>query len=232
MSKKKKDAILSEAEQAIAARLNAIKDYNRENMGKSWIDPERTPTEEEVEAAKTEFESRAKALQDKKDYLIADKENALRVAKFMKEFIENGFWTQRFFVGVTNFSALIDTFIKECEEDPKDLVLEYGPLQFAFLMFENYAGVGLSAAKHMAEIWNEYVPIYDTLRGHVEYYNKEAKEIDKCKQKWGFMSQGYYFVWLDSDESSTEGAQSNSTDVIEDSSTGETLDPDAVVTGE
>lgn len=180
------------------ARLAAIEEYNRSNMGEAWIDPDREPTDEDIAVAKKEFEERTKALQDKDDYLIADKSNALRVAKFIREFIANGFWAQRYYVGVINFVDYIDNFIKECEEEEKDLTMEYGPMQFCFLMFENYAGFGYESAKRMAEMWDEYVPIYDVLRDHVEYYNKEVKECEKLKQRWGMLSQGYYLTYLDS----------------------------------
>ena len=64
---------------------------------KFWIDPEKTPTSEDIQQVKDEFEQRTKALQEKKDYVVADKNNALRVAKFMKEFNDNSIWTQRMF---------------------------------------------------------------------------------------------------------------------------------------
>ena len=179
------------------ARLAAINEFNRNNMGEAWIDPEKVPTEEDINAAKKEYEDRTVALRDKADYLVADKDNALRVAKFIRNFIANGFWTQRYWVGVVNFVDYIDNFIKECEAEPKDLVMEYGPLQFCFLMFENYAGFGYDAAKKMAEMWDDYVPIHDVLRDHVEYYNAEAKACERLKQRWGMLAQGYYLVFLD-----------------------------------
>ena len=196
MAKKKVKEVDEAAKQA-EMRLAAIREYNVNNMGDSWIDPNHVPTEEEVAEAKKEFEDRTKALQEKNDYLVADKPNALRVAKFIKKFIENGFWAQRYFVGVINFAEYIDKFIAECEKEEKDLVMEYGPLQFCMLMFENYAGFGLEAAKKMAEMWDEYVPIYDTLRDHVEWYNKEAKMCERLKQRWGMLAQGYFLVFTD-----------------------------------
>ena len=194
---KKKTKEVDEAARQAENRLAAIREYNVNNMGESWIDPNHVPTEDEIAEAKKDFEERTKALQDKNDYLVADKPNALRVAKFIKKFIENGFWAQRYFVGVINFSEYIDKFIAECEEEEKDLVMEYGPLQFCMLMFENYAGFGLEGAKRMAEMWDEYVPIYDTLRDHVEWYNKEAKMCERLKQRWGMLAQGYYLVFTD-----------------------------------
>ena len=85
------------------ARLAAINEFNRNTMGEAWIDPEKVPTEEDINAAKKEYEDRTVALRDKADYLVADKDNALRVAKFIRNFIANGFWTQRYWVGVVNF---------------------------------------------------------------------------------------------------------------------------------
>lgn len=194
---KKADEAAQNAEKQAAARLAAIREFNLNNAGEAWIDPDKIPTEEDVNAAKKEFEERTIALRDKNDYLVADEANAVRVAKFLKKFIENGFWTQRYFVGVINFSDYITKFIEEAEKEPKALTMEYGPMQFCYLILENYAGIGIEAAKKMAEMWEEYVPIYDTLRDHVEWYNKEVKQCERLKQRWGMLAQGYYLVLLD-----------------------------------
>ena len=209
MAKKKTNVTTTETEmikKQQEARLNAINEFNRNNMGEAWIDPERVPTDEDIELAKKEFEDRTVKLRDKSDYLIADKENALHVAKFIREFVANGFWTQRYFVGVINFTEYIDKFIAECETEAKDFTMEYGPMQFCFLMFENYAGFGLESAKKMAEMWDEYIPIYDVLRGHIEYYNNEAKMCEKLKQRWGMLAQGYYLVFLNEDGTSVDSS--------------------------
>ena len=183
MAKKKDKTVETAANKQLEQRLAAIREFNMNNMGQAWIDPEKVPTDEDKAQAKKDFEDRANALRNKHDYLIADSANALRVAKFIKNFVENGFWTQRYFVGVINFTDLINKFIEECEKEPKDLTMEYGPLQFCMLMFENYAGFGLESAKKMAEMWDEYVPIYDTLKDHVEFYNNEVKQCEKLKQR-------------------------------------------------
>ena len=70
-------------------RRKAIAEFNTTNMGKYWIDPDRVPTDEDIKKAKATFEKATKDLQEKKDYVIADKTNALRVAKFMKNFNDN-----------------------------------------------------------------------------------------------------------------------------------------------
>ena len=205
MAKKKEkvaDVATQNAEKAAAQRLAAIQEFNRQNAGEAWIDAERVPTEEEINEAKEAYEKRTIALRDKNDYLVADEANALRVAKFLKKFIESGFWTQRYFVGVINFSEYITKFITELEGTAeqeaarKPLTMEYGPLQFCYLMLENYAGHGLEDAKKMAEMWDEYVPIYDTIREHIEWYNNEVKMCEALKQRWGMLAQGYFLVLL------------------------------------
>lgn len=209
MAKKKEkvaDVATQNAEKAAAQRLAAIQEFNRQNAGEAWIDAERIPTEDEINDAKEIYEKRTIALRDKNDYLVADENNALRVAKFLKKFVENGFWTQRYFVGVINFSEYITKFIEDLEGTPeqeavrKPLTMEYGPLQFCYLMLENYAGHGLDDAKKMAEMWDEYVPIYDTIREHIEWYNNEVKVCEALKQRWGMLAQGYFLVLLNLDE--------------------------------
>lgn len=214
MAKKKDKAVETAANKQLEQRLAAIREFNMNNMGQAWIDPERVPTDEEKAQAKKDFEDRVNALKNKHDYLIADSANALRVAKFIKNFVENGFWTQRYFVGVINFTELITKFIDDCEKEPRDLVMEYGPLQFCMLMFENYAGFGLESAKKMAEMWDEYVPIYDTLRDHVTFYENEAKQCEKLKQRWAMFEQGYYLVLLDEEDNHKYGEEDN-TDKVE-----------------
>ena len=208
MAKKKEkvaDVATQNAEKAAAQRLAAIQEFNRQNAGEAWIDAERVPTEEEINEAKEAYEKRTIALRDKNDYLVADEANALRVAKFLKKFIESGFWTQRYFVGVINFSDYITKFIAELEGTPeqeavrKPLVMEYGPLQFCYLMLENYARHGLEDAKKMAEMWDEYVPLHDTIRDHIEWYNNEVKMCEALKQRWGMLAQGYFLVLLTSE---------------------------------
>lgn len=182
-------------------RRKAIAEFNVQNMGKFWIDPDKVPTDEDIENVKKEFEERTKALQEKKDYLVADKSNALRVAKFMKDFNDNSVWSQRMFVGVLNFSALMNDFIENFDENnPKDLIMEYAPMQYAFLLFENYGGVGIDSARHMAEIWDEYLPIYETLHELVDWYKKEADKCDELKEKWAMFEQGYYLHILEGTE--------------------------------
>ena len=198
MSKKKTTPAVSEAEQHEIERREAINEFNRHNMGKYWIDPDKIPTNEDVESAKKAFEDAVLALQNKKDYVVADKANSLRVSTFLKNFIERTSWTERMFVGVLNFRSLMADFIEGFDENnPVELVLEFPATQFIHIMLEHYGGVGIESANWMAENWDEYLPIYETVHELVEGYNAENKRCENLKETWGMFEQGYYLVCLE-----------------------------------
>lgn len=209
MADKKSKNVANDAAKQAEERLQTIRQFNVNNAGDLWIDPAKVPTQEDIDAAKKDFEDTTKALQEKNDYLIADANNSVRVATFLKEYISNAYWSGRYFVGVVNFDEYITKFIEEANKEPKDLVMEYGPMQFAFLMLENCGGRGLEEAKAMAEKWNEYVPIYDTFRDHIEWYKAETERIKKLQQRWGMMSMGYYLVILEPDNGVTNSSKSS-----------------------
>ena len=226
MKKKKKE--LSEADiaaQQEEARRQAIADFNVKNAGRYWIDPDKAPTDEDVADAKKEYEDVTKALNEKNDYVIADSHNALRVAKFMKEFIEHTFWQKRSFVGVLNFSALMKDFIEHFdEENPCDLVLEFGPMQFAYMMFENFGGVGVQSANWMAENWDEYLPIYEKLHELIDWYQGEVRKSESLSTKWTLMSQGYYMNILENVEEKTTDGNDESEETADSSVEAETAE--------
>lgn len=201
---KKKKETRNEAEMLAAERTKYIRDFNLNNAGKMRIEPDKVPTEDDIKNAKEEYEAKVKALQEKKDYFVADKENALRVANFLKTYNETNIWvgtpSQPLFVGVLNFHDYITKFIEECEKEPKDLVMEYAPMQFCFISMSNYCGIGLEGANHMAEIWDEFVPIYDALRDNIESYKEEVEKCNAYNDRWALMSQGFYAVILEVNE--------------------------------
>lgn len=216
MVRKKKET-RNEAEVFAAERAKYIRDFNLNNAGKMRIEPDKVPTEDDIKNAKEEYEAKVNALREKKDYFIADKDNALRVAKFLKTYNETNIWvgtpTQPLFVGVLNFHDYITKFIEECEKEPKDLVMEYAPMQFCFVAMSNYCGVGLEGANHMAEIWDEFIPIYDALRDNIEQYKAEVEKCNTYNDRWALMSQGFYAVILEVNEEQTiEDSDANTTE--------------------
>lgn len=213
MAKKQKNTTtpVEEAEKLAQERTKLIHEFNANNAGKYWIDESKVPTEEDVANAKKDFEDKTKALQEKDDYLVADKDNALRVAKFILYQLDNGYWQgtieRRMFIGIMNMHDYIEKFIEEYEKEPKDLVMEYGPMQFCCVLLENYGGHGYADAKLFAEKWDEYVSLYDTLRDHVEYYNSEVKKCQSLCDRWALMEQGFYMNILEEPEQEDHTAE-------------------------
>lgn len=213
MKKEKKESISKETDLnnkteediLLSERKKIIAEFNTNNSDNMTIDPSKVPTKEDIENAKNQYEQLVKELSDKKDYFISDSSNSLRVANFLKTFISKSFWQQRYFVGVINFVQLMDEFIEsnKDKEVSDNLTLEYGPMQFAFLMLENYAGYGLDDANHMANIWDEYLPIYETFHKLIDEYKEKVEDIKRSQQIWAFMEQGYYAVSLDKNIDST-----------------------------
>ena len=201
MSKKQEKTAAEHAARMEAERRKAIAEFNMNNKGKYVIDPDHVPTEEEVRAAQKDFEYATALLNEKNDYVVADKANALRVAKFMREFIGNAHWDQRYFVGVINFCAMIDDFINNFDENnPVDLVMEYGPMQFAQIMFSNYSGNGLEEAKHMAEIYDEFIPIHDKLHEITDWYDAERNKCEDLRNRWAMYAQGFAMEIINPEE--------------------------------
>lgn len=198
MAKKVLKEAAKEAEKREQERRSAIADFNVNQMGKMWIDPDKIPTEDDIANAKKEFEEFTKSIQEKQDFLIADKPNALRVAKFMQNVIDRSAWQGMFYVGILRFHAQMEDFINSFDENnPVDLVLDYGAMQFAYLMFKDFGGIGLESANWMAENNEEFVPIMDKLHEHNDWYEFQVKKSENLKQRWAAMEQGYYLVILE-----------------------------------
>lgn len=193
MRKKETITQATEAENKEKLRRDVINDFNTNNMGKYWIDANKVPTDEDVEQAKKEFEDFVTNLREKKDYIVADKDNALRVAKFMQKIIDKSVWSGMEFVGVLNFHALMQDFIDGFKEDePADLALEYGAMEFAYLMFSKRGGVGIESANEAAEENDEFIPIFDKLHELHDWFEVQKKKAENYKLRWGMFAQGYY----------------------------------------
>ena len=194
MAKKKIDQQAEEAAKLAEQRRRFIAEFNLNNQDDIHIDPTKTASEDDIKEAKEAWEECVKGYKFRNEYLIADKENAKRVATFLRDFVTNGFWSGEMFKGVVQFVDLINNFLKEVEVEEKDLVLEYAPMQFAYVMLENYVGRGLEDAKRMLDIWNEYVPILDTFKDHVNWIQVEVQKSKILEQIWNLRTQGFYAV--------------------------------------
>ena len=203
VKKKSTKALANDAEKHEIERRKAIADFNTQNMGKYWIDPDKLPTEDDINLAKNEFE---KALTDfqKKDYVVADKDNAVRVAEFMKTFINRTVWKGQTFVGVVRFNTQMTEFVKECEEKgAQDLILDYNALMFVFYMFKEYSGVGLDDALWFVDNNEEFVAVHDHIYDLANESELQKKRIENLQMRWQYLAQGYYLTILENSDEDT-----------------------------
>lgn len=215
MLKKEVKKAAKEAEKKEQERRMAIADFNVNQMGKLWIDPDKIPTDEDIENAKKDYEEFTKSLQEKNSYIIADEHNALRVAKFMQTVIDRMPWKGREFVGVLNFHALVEDFVKNFDENnPVPFVLDYGAMQFAAMMFKNFGGVGSESAEWFGENWEEFLPIHDKLYEHTNWCDLQYKKSENLKQRWAAMAQGYYMVILEGNDEDVVNPETIPTDTV------------------
>ena len=84
-----------------------------------------------------------------------------------------------------------------CSQIARDLAGRGAFVVLIDLMLENYGGVGIESARWMAEVWEEYLPIYDHVHGLTEGYKKEHARCEELRDVWATFEQGYYLVVLE-----------------------------------
>ena len=202
MAKKKQTQTVADAaKKQEEARREAIDEFNRNYMGQYWIDASKIPTDEDIEAAKKDFDDAKEKLDKKSDYLIADKANAKRVAEFMKEALNHLPWKGQFFVGVVRLNDLLTDFINKFDdENPTELLFEYGAMECAHLLFKDYGGVGVESARWFWDNNEQFVPIHDTLYDLHNWRELENKKLENLNMRYAMMAQGYYMYVLEGAE--------------------------------
>jgi hypothetical protein len=186
------DVNAAQAAQEAKARLDLIENYNKKD-GETKI-LLKNVEQADVDAAKVEFEERVKALQAK-TYLIADKDNAERVAKFLQHFNNvDAQWSKNLWIGIIQFDKYITDFLTKFGEVPCDLVFDYGPLSFMYTIMMEPRGTGLESAKYMESINEEYSKILEVIGQHVDWIQTEQKHCQNLQDVWSLRSQGFYGV--------------------------------------
>ena len=197
-SKKVKKDVAEAAVKQEEMRRDAINEFNRNYMGQYWIDANKIPTDEDIESAKKDFEDAKETLEKKNDYFIADKANSKRVATFMKDALEHLPWKGQFFVGVVRLNDLLADFINKFDdENPTDLLFEYGAMECAHLLFKEYGGVGVESARWFWDHNEEFVPIHDRLYELHNWRELENKKLENLNMRYAMMAQGYYMYVLE-----------------------------------
>jgi len=176
-----------------------IEDWNARNQGVGEIRKEK-PTEEEVKAIAEEYGARLKEFNET-TFEIADKENAVRVAQFLKRWNEEDVqWESNMWQGTITFDMIIKKFLEDCKDEPKPLIVNYQTLVYLFLGLRNIKGVGLKSAIHMQKINDEFVPILDTVGDQLTEYQEEGKKLQQLQERWRMFEQGFYVTFFEQEQ--------------------------------
>jgi len=179
MAKKKE---LTEEEKVAKQRAELIEQYNKENLGESYLENE-PASEDDLNTAKAKFEAAQEAF-NKRTYTIADKPNALRVATFLKEWNEKyATWEKDQWVGVVKFNNFINDFLVEFAKIEQDLVIDYGALMYLDTLMMRPFGVGLQSAQEMEKMDEEYTKILETVDDLKNSAVEDQRSIKKIQEE-------------------------------------------------
>ena len=167
-----------------------ILEYNKQNLGQTKILREK-PTEEFVAQTKKDFDDKNTELMGMR-FIIADKENALRVATFLKKWNEyDAYWERDLWQGTIFFDKIISDFVKKWPTEQKALEIDYGTLTYLYLSMMNVKGYGLKAAKHRQEIEEQYSKILDVVNKHIEDWKIIGTELRFLQDRWNMADCGF-----------------------------------------
>ena len=196
MAKKK---TLTKDEKIALERAQLIEQYNKENAGVSRLENE-PATEDDVNAAKKAYEDAQTAF-NSQTYVIADKPNALRVAKFLKNWNEKyAVWEKDQWVGVVKFDSLIADYIGKLETEETDLVVDYNTLIYLDVLMMRPAGKGLESAKEMESMNEEYNKILECVDDRKNEVFEQQRKIRQLQDVWGPATCGFKIHYLTEDE--------------------------------
>lgn len=196
MAKKK---TLTKDEKIALERAQLIEQYNKENAGVSRLENE-PATEDDVNAAKKAYEDAQTAF-NSQTYVIADKPNALRVAKFLKNWNEKyAVWEKDQWVGVVKFDSLIADYIGKLEAEETDLVVDYNTLIYLDVLMMRPAGRGLESAEEMESMNEEYNKILECVDDRKNEVFEQQRKIRQLQDVWGAATCGFKIHYLTEDE--------------------------------
>lgn len=176
-----------------------VETYNEQNKGISYI-AEGKPTSEEVKEVADEYKEKVEEF-NSKTFVIADKDNALRVAKFLKKWNENDVcWSSTGWKGTILFDSWIKTFIEDCQKEPKELAIDWGTLTYLYIYMSEIHGVGLKSAIRFNEIEEEYSKILEVVSSEFDKHNEEGKKIQKLQERWRSYEGGFRLHYVEDDK--------------------------------
>lgn len=131
-------------------RVDFVEQFNKDYSEYAELIDETKCSQEYQDECKKDFEDLIKDFNGE-SFEIAEKENALETAKFLKEWNEKCVhWEHESWKGVILFDEVISKAIEDIEKGDKDnLYVDYGALVYLYGSMNQVQGVGLESAKLM-----------------------------------------------------------------------------------
>lgn len=200
-------------EQKEAQRLDFIKQYNANNSDSFILT--REVTDEDIK----EIEDRMDYIKENRStmtYLIADKDNAMRVATFLRDWNANDFlWVKDMWRGVVKFDEFINEKIAELD-GTNDLVFDFPALTYIYNAMMQPSGRGLEAAKKMEAVSDEYDSILEVVGQHIDEFQEENKLFQRLGNCLQARYQGFMMVLAeDLTDDAAEDTDAPDTDAVD-----------------
>lgn len=164
-------------------RTKFIEQYNANNTDSKILN--RDVTEDDIK----EIETRMDALKEARasmTYEIADTDNALRIATFLRDWNANDFfWVKDMWRGVLKFDEFITSEIEKITTTAQPLVFDFGALTYVYNAMMQPTGRGIDAARFMEEISDTYDSVLDIVGQYIEDFQEENKlfqRLGNCLQ--------------------------------------------------
>ena len=149
------------------------------------------PTEEEINEATKDFNSKAAQFNGKR-FKIGTKKNAEAIYDFLLEFLEKYvYWTKNGWMGVLKMHEEL-TKAKEDRKENDPFSIGYQGLEFLFYALSNPGGTGLESAKAIEKLADIYIETMELASVQLEAARKELEDIQFLQDKVTAMQQGFY----------------------------------------
>lgn len=152
------------------------------------------PSEEETLEAQKEFNKAAKNFTTKM-YKIGEIKEAQEFSDYILHFMNNRFfWQKEAWMGAIKLvEELKASEIIFKGNKKKGIEIGYQALEFVFFALSNPGGIGLQAAEDFESENEIFLRVIKVIGDQLEEARKTLKEVHFLQEKWGAMSQGFYF---------------------------------------
>lgn len=189
------------------SRKKLVEGFNQRFGEYAEIVDKGTCTEEYQNQCKEDFEKLVTDFQGK-TFELAEKENALETAKFLKEWNEKcAVWEGDSWKGVLLFDTRMSEAIEKIENGDEGLVVDYGALIYLYGTMSRRQGTGLESAKLMEVLETDnrseeakkedkveavtFSNIYKRASSHVEVIKLIDAKMNLYQQRWSMAASGF-----------------------------------------